>query len=143
MKHDLSRRHDRIESGDATMTDFQNHLTHNIPRADFVRSELAKIADRSSGAGMTEPGADVDYLLGLAIGEELAPETLDALVSAIKSDKVDWPYQFWSARYYGRDARLDQVLQKAELDHLRAEHPVESGPMMDLATALSEMMLSL
>ena len=118
------------------MTNAENHLTQEISRTDFVRSELTKLGDRSSRFDMTTPLADVDYLLDIALEEDLDRETLDALVCAVTSHKIDWPYQFWSAKEYGRDARLDLVLETAELTHLRAEHPV-NGPFVDLVAALS------
>ncbi len=111
------------------MTKPQNHPTQEISRIDFVRSEVTKLGYKSSGLGMTGPLADVDYLLGLALEEELDPETLDALVWAIKSHKIDWQYQFWCAKHYGHDRRLDQVLAKAGLTHLRAQQPPQDNSM--------------
>jgi hypothetical protein len=93
-------------------------------------------------ASATPDFVDVDHLLDIALAEDLDTETLDILVWAIKNHQVDWSYQFWSATHYGHAARLDHVLEKAGLIHLKEQQPPQDDTMVDLAAALSEMLMS-
>jgi hypothetical protein len=131
---------DKIEHT-AMMTNPQDESEEEISHSDFVKIELAKLGYGSSGEVLPAGTllADPDYVLNVALDEDLEPEVLEGVVWMVKNHFIDWPYQFWLADHCGHADRLDQVLAKAALTHLREQQSPDEETTIDCLAVLSSM----
>lgn len=127
-----------------TMTAPQDNRAEGISHSDFAKSELAKLGYGSSGEVVPAGPllADPDYVLDVALGEDLEPEVLEGLAWVVRNHRIDWPYQFWLASHFGHADRLDQVLTKAGLTHLRDQQSTCDETTVDFLATLSSMLTS-
>jgi hypothetical protein len=121
------------------MTEPQDMSEEGISHSDFVKDELAKLGYGSSGEVVPTDSllADPDYVLDVALDEDLEPEVLEGVVWMVKNHFIDWPYHFSLAAHSGHTDRLDHLLAKAALTHLKDQQSPHGETMVDFLEVLS------
>lgn len=120
-----------------------------MPRRNYTRYEGAIIElfrlgyDFTSNARWPSLGSDsAEYLLytiGLdevALNEKLEPALFAGVLWALKNREVDWGHQIWRAKWKGYSDKLDLILAKANLLHIKDEVVIDEGEDVDLEEAL-------
>jgi hypothetical protein len=125
-------------------TPFASLTISAMPRRNYTRYEGAIIElfrlgyDFTSNARWPPIGSDnAEYLLyTIGFNERLEPTLFAGVLWALKNRTVDWAYQIWKAEREGYSDKLNLVLTKASLLHLKDQVVFEDGEYLDLEAAL-------